>query len=1040
MASIHQGSASNMWQELIKADKTASDTSFFVFPGGRLSYKGEGEYLRNSIYKYVNQKNLDGAVCWISSLTGACTSRELNTTIEQFKKLPFVSIGQSVQGAPSVWFDAYGGMSAEVQHFIRVHKAKRIAFLRGPVNHQSAQERFTAYVDCLKDAGLGYDSKLVSSHFAWSEGKKAILELIEERGLVPGVDFDTLICASDYMLSGAAEVLIKRGVKIPETLRVGGFNDNDGIYVMSSTPTTVKMPIRSMVNMSIELLNTMLDGNEVVSDINLPSPLIIRRSCGCKDSLGGEANAKRYFPDLEHFISWFVQAQYLKGSEVIVSEFFTMLASLDGHYEPNKELDSTVEEFLWFLFEHECQVDFLLEAFNWFVTFCISTTELRKYIAQFIIPTLTFIGSRYKGRMDFEHQEQMVMLTTLKNELLQVRSFTSLAKLLNSHFKTLGYLESYLVLYKNNDSELITGYKGDEKFESISFSSSLLLPKNIETEPGLYAVEPLFVDQEELGYIVVRTQNHTAVEIEDIGAAISSAIKGIRLLDSANAAKAEAEKAERASSLFFTNISEGLKEPVSKMKEMLSFIPFAHQELYRSELMKAEQLLELALSEQGQLEMEQKLYPLSTLLQQFKAWRGFEELPAVMVDPERFYQAINNYLDNLKQLHLEYELFAEVHNVDARIVIRSSVGWSPRSLAVSTSFLLSERIITLFSGRVEYLDDMIIIHLPFYNIAGEKCQGEDGAILYIGEEEIPACLDNVIKVDDPSLIASFAIPQDVRAIALNCSDRSKDRAVVLQLINNSKQASILPIICFGVEEGALNLNNALSLSEQKIDNAICIIGAFPDILCGLSSFAKVLSFSNIDNLLSSDYLNSIGLLVLQESGYEQIKKARANSNLAQIPILILKNTFEEKEVDEICEIPNVIICNTGASDAEEFISRMVSIICGEPVLPPLTGALVKKAIAYLNKNARSQISRWQIAEAVNISEDYLTRIFHKEIGLSPSEYLNRYRIQLAIEELKLTGSTINEVAFNTGFQDQAYFCRVFKKIKGFSPGNIRKKR
>ena len=73
------------------------------------------------------------------------------------------------------------------------------------------------------------------------------------------------------------------------------------------------------------------------------------------------------------------------------------------------------------------------------------------------------------------------------------------------------------------------------------------------------------------------------------------------------------------------------------------------------------------------------------------------------------------------------------------------------------------------------------------------------------------------------------------------------------------------------------------------------------------------------------------------------------------------------------------------------------------------------------------------------SEDYLTRIFHKEMGLSLWEYLNRHRIHLATELLLHTNNTIYEVAEKTGFQDQAYFCRVFKKIHGVPPGKIRTK-
>ena len=99
--------------------------------------------------------------------------------------------------------------------------------------------------------------------------------------------------------------------------------------------------------------------------------------------------------------------------------------------------------------------------------------------------------------------------------------------------------------------------------------------------------------------------------------------------------------------------------------------------------------------------------------------------------------------------------------------------------------------------------------------------------------------------------------------------------------------------------------------------------------------------------------------------------------------------------------------------------------------------MVKKAIAYLNKNAARPVIRWQVAESVNISEDYLTRIFRREMGISPWDYLSRYRVQMASRLLTSTGMSVNEIAGQTGFQDQAYFCRVFKKITGMSPRRLR---
>ena len=57
--------------------------------------------------------------------------------------------------------------------------------------------------------------------------------------------------------------------------------------------------------------------------------------------------------------------------------------------------------------------------------------------------------------------------------------------------------------------------------------------------------------------------------------------------------------------------------------------------------------------------------------------------------------------------------------------------------------------------------------------------------------------------------------------------------------------------------------------------------------------------------------------------------------------------------------------------------------------------------------------------------------------MSPWEYLNRYRIHVASDLLASTNLPLSEVALQTGFQDQAYFCRVFKKYRGCTPSGLR---
>jgi AraC-like DNA-binding protein len=72
-----------------------------------------------------------------------------------------------------------------------------------------------------------------------------------------------------------------------------------------------------------------------------------------------------------------------------------------------------------------------------------------------------------------------------------------------------------------------------------------------------------------------------------------------------------------------------------------------------------------------------------------------------------------------------------------------------------------------------------------------------------------------------------------------------------------------------------------------------------------------------------------------------------------------------------------------------------------------------------------------------VSENYLTHIFGRELGLSPWQYLNRYRIKQAQELLHRTSDSITAVALQVGFNDPAYFSRVFRKQVGLSPSAYR---
>jgi transcriptional regulator GlxA family with amidase domain len=133
----------------------------------------------------------------------------------------------------------------------------------------------------------------------------------------------------------------------------------------------------------------------------------------------------------------------------------------------------------------------------------------------------------------------------------------------------------------------------------------------------------------------------------------------------------------------------------------------------------------------------------------------------------------------------------------------------------------------------------------------------------------------------------------------------------------------------------------------------------------------------------------------------------------------------------------VTLQSKGILSTDEMVAALHRALFGADVLPQHTSALVKQTVAYFHQNYDRPLARWEIAAAIGVSEDYLSRIFRQELDISPWEYLNRYRILQAIERLRRTDDSVATVGRQVGFKDPAYFSRVFHKVTGLSPTEYR---
>ncbi len=100
---------------------------------------------------------------------------------------------------------------------------------------------------------------------------------------------------------------------------------------------------------------------------------------------------------------------------------------------------------------------------------------------------------------------------------------------------------------------------------------------------------------------------------------------------------------------------------------------------------------------------------------------------------------------------------------------------------------------------------------------------------------------------------------------------------------------------------------------------------------------------------------------------------------------------------------------------------------------------LKKVLQYIGEHYSSPIRLFELAELVNMNEQYFCRYFKKNIGKTITEYINVIRVEKAATALAETEDKIIDIAAACGFDNTGYFIRRFKKEKGMTPSEYRKK-
>lgn len=104
----------------------------------------------------------------------------------------------------------------------------------------------------------------------------------------------------------------------------------------------------------------------------------------------------------------------------------------------------------------------------------------------------------------------------------------------------------------------------------------------------------------------------------------------------------------------------------------------------------------------------------------------------------------------------------------------------------------------------------------------------------------------------------------------------------------------------------------------------------------------------------------------------------------------------------------------------------------------LQNSYVAFTLNYIQEHYTHKIKQEDIAQQLQISVRYLSKLFKEYMGISLSSYINIYRINRSIELMRNPSLSLTEIALQVGFRDSQRYSKVFVNVINSTPSHYRK--
>lgn len=545
------------------------DDNLVVAVGRWLQAPNPIDAAQNSIYRQLRQPGTDAIIAGAGCLSHFVSAEQLGEFYQSFSPLPLVSISVHVPGTPSLVVDNRRGQQVVVEHLILAHGCRNIAYIRGPLTSFEARERFEGYQTALRLHRIAFDPALVHVGNFWvnsgAEGVEALLK--------SGVKFDALVAANDYMALGVMDALKSRGIRVPEDMRIVGFDDVPSARMTTPSLTTVRQPLQRMGARALQLVHATLEGASVADCESFDVDLIRRQSCGC----GYRASHHRSLATHEG-----IETTSLDDFLAMIPELEAKL--LDAVSVPSDQWPSVIKELLEALVaefsgnrgrflvqlsamleRNRTRVDLMdqfgniIEALRAKLRFLVieghSVSRFENLWHSSILQVSEWI-SRSLMRSSFELERSNENLRASIERLSTALTNASLSESISAIIPTTAIASSCLGLQTGDDTEqlrvfAVTGTENSAALLGKRYAASELAPPGFlsQSRRSTFVLMPLTHGSTSYGQALVEAGDHCAVYSmlrEQIGAALKAAdMHRVVVEETSRRERAERERIER---------------------------------------------------------------------------------------------------------------------------------------------------------------------------------------------------------------------------------------------------------------------------------------------------------------------------------------------------------------------------------------------------------------------------------------------------------------------------------------------------------------